>query len=380
MTPSLSTNTQVQVLPFDPPARMLLGPGPSSAHPRVLRAMAAPLVGHLDPTYLALMDEIQALLRHVFQTEDGLCLSISGTGTSGMETGMANLVEPGDRVVVGVAGYFGDRIAQMAARHGADVRRVEAPWGEVIPPAAIDAALAEAPTKLVALVQAETSTGVLQPVVGLGERAHAAGALFMLDCVTSLGGVPVEMDDWGVDFAYSCSQKCLGCPPGLAPVALSPRAWEVIERRKSVVTSFYFDLKLLANYWGPARVYHHTAPISLNYALREGLRLVVEEGLEPRFARHRANAERLWAGLEALGLACHVPLANRLPTLTTVRAPDGVDEADVRRRLLDGYNIEVGAGLGQLKGKAWRVGLMGYSSSPQAVTLLLGALAEVLRR
>lgn len=365
---------------LNPPARLLLGPGPSSAHPRVLRAMATPLVGHLDPTYMELMDELQVLLRYAFQTENELTLSISGTGTAGMEAGIANLVEPGDRVVVGVAGYFGDRIAQMAARYGANVRRLEKAWGDVFSPAEIEAALAEGPTKLVALVHAETSSGALQPIQALGDRIHDAGALFMLDCVTSLGGVPVEVDEWGVDFAYSCSQKCLGCPPGLAPVTVSPRTREAIKARKTPISNFYLDLNLLADYWGKARSYHHTAPISMNYALREGLRLVAEEGLEARFARHQANAERLWAGLGEMDLACHVPEAHRLPTLTTVRAPEGVDEADVRRKLLSGYNIEVGGGLGQLKGQVWRVGLMGYSSAPQNVTLLLAAFREILGR
>ena len=363
---------------LNPNARILLGPGPSMAHPRVLKAMATPLVGHLDPQFLEIMNEVQELLRFVFQTENQLTVPLSGTGTAGMDASLANLLEPGDSAVICVNGYFGERLCEIAARFGAKVRRLDRPWGDVFSPEEIEQELARQPAKLVAIVHAETSTGALQPMERISDIVHRRGGLLVMDCVTSLGGLPVKLDEWGIDIAYSGSQKCLSCPPGISPISVSPRAVEAIVGRKSPVSSFYLDLSILAKYWGRERTYHHTAPISMNYAMREGLRLAYEEGLEARFARHRANAEILWAGLEDLGLSLHVPLERRLPMLTTVVVPEGVDEAGVRTQLLEEYNVEIAGGLGALKGKIWRIGLMGYSSRRENVTLLLGALREIL--
>jgi len=365
---------------LNPSPRILLGPGPSEVHPRVLRAMATPVVGHLDPDFHLIMDQIQELLRYVFQTKNELTLALSGTGTAGMEAAVCNWLEPGDSILVGVNGYFSERICEMADRYGARVRRLERPWGAVFAPEAIEAALREGPAKVVALVHAETSTGALQPMQEIGEIVHRHGGLLLMDCVTSLGGLPVQIDDWGVDIAYSGSQKCLGCPPGLSPFTVSPRAREVLHNRRSKVTNYYLDLTLLEKYWGKERMYHHTAPISLYYALREGLRIVQEEGLEARFARHRTNAARLWEGVEALDLVLHVPESHRLPSLTTIVVPRNVDDLAVRQRLLNEYHIEIAGGLGALKGQIWRVGLMGHSSRREYVALLLAALRDILRR
>lgn len=365
---------------LNPSPRILLGPGPSTAPSRVLRAMSAPLVGHLDPEFLQLMNEVQELLRFLFQTENELTIPISGTGSAGMEASLCNFIEPGDRVLVAVNGYFGERLCTMAQRYGAEVDRLEKPWGEVFDPAEIAGALRSKTYKLLALVHAETSTGALQPdIAAIADAAHSQGTLVVLDTVTSLGGLPVEIDRWGVDVAYSGSQKCLSCPPGLAPLTVSPRAREALRRRAAPVANWYLDLSLLDRYWGNERTYHHTAPISMNYALREGLRLVAEEGLEARFARHRANAEMLWAGLEALDLPPLVPESYRLPTLTTPRLSPSIDDPAVRRRLLGDYNIEIAGGFGPLKGQIWRIGLMGFSSRRENVVLLLAALGEILR-
>lgn len=364
---------------LDLPTRILLGPGPSTAAPRVLRAMATPLLGHLDPEYLKVMDEVQALLRHLFQTENELTLPISGTGTAGMDAALCNLIEPGDAVLVAVKGYFGERLFEMAGRWGAQVDRLDRPWGQVFEPEAIEAALKAKHYKVLALVHAETSTGAWQPgIPEIAAAAHRQGTLLLLDTVTSLGGLPVQIDAWGVDVAYSGSQKCLSAPPGLAPLTVSPRALEAIRKRKTPVPSLYLDLAMLARYWGGERSYHHTAPISLNYALREALRMVLEEGLEARFARHKANAELLWEGLEALDLPPLMPRAYRLPTLTTPQLSPAIDDAAVRSRLLQQFNIEIAGGFGPLKGKVWRIGLMGSSSRREYVTLLLAALREVL--
>lgn len=360
------------------PERILLGPGPSMVHPRVLRAMAHPLLGHLDPQFIELMKEVQELLRFVFQTQNLLTLPISGTGSAGMESTVANLLEPGDPILIGVNGYFSERLCDMAGRYGGDVTRLDCAWGDVIHPDEIEAALQKKPAKVVALVHAETSTGALTPMEGIAEVAHRHGALLLMDCVTSLGGLPVKIDDWGIDIAYSGTQKCLSCPPGLSPLTVSPRALEMITKRKSKVANWYLDLTLINKYWGDDRTYHHTAPITMNFAIREALRLVQEEGLEERFARHRANSQLLWDGLEGLGLKLIVPADHRLPTLTTVAVPDGVDEADIRRRLLLEYNIEIAGGLGAFKGKALRIGLMGYSSRPENVCLFLSALSNLL--
>ncbi len=364
---------------LDTSARILLGPGPSTVHPRVLRAMAHPLVGHLDPQFIALMNEVQELLRYVFQTENRLTVPISGTGSAGMETALCNFIEPGDPVLIGVNGYFGERLCDMAGRYGAEVRRLERPWGEVFAVEDVEKALREKPAKIVALVHAETSTGAWQPMDGVAGVVHRYGGLLLIDCVTSLGGLPVTVDAWEVDIAYSGTQKCLSCPPGLAPLTVGPRALEVLRQRKTPVANWYLDLTMLEKYWGSERTYHHTAPISMNYALREALRLVQEEGLEQRFERHRAHAELLWEGLEALGLQMVVPLTHRLPSLTTVEVPEGVDEVAIRQQLLKEYNIEIAGGLGIFKGRAWRIGLMGYSSRRENVLLLLAALERLLK-
>src|SRR5712692_3346042 len=365
---------------LNPSPRLLLGPGPSSVHPRVLRAMSTPLLGYLDPEFITMLDETQDLLRHVFQTQNTLTLPVSGTGMAGMETLLSNLLEPGDRMLVCAAGFFGNRLEEVALRLGAQVAKVEKPWGDVFAPEEVEAALRAHPAKVLAIVHAETSTGALQPLERLGEIAHRHGALLLIDCVTSLGGVPIKLDEWDIDAAYSGTQKCLGCPPGLSPVSLSDRARDAIRSRRAKPSSWYFDLELLYKYWGPEHVYHHTVSVTLVYALREGLRLVAEEGLEARFARHAANAEHLCRGLAELDLAPFVAPDHRLPTLVTVRIPAGVDEAAVRARLRQDYHIEIGAGLGPLKGQVWRVGLMGYSSQRENVTLLLGALAEILTK
>ncbi|MCC7447272.1 MAG: alanine--glyoxylate aminotransferase family protein [Anaerolineae bacterium] len=360
------------------PTRWLHGPGPSDTHPRVLRVMATPAVGYTDPVFIQMLNEEQELLRGVFQTRNPLTLPVSGTGTSGMEACIANLVEPGDKVLVCVNGYFGERLFDIAARYGGDVARIEAPWGEPFNAQQIADALKQRPAKLVAIVHAETSTGVLQPLADVAKVVHDAGALLLVDAVTSLGGVAVAVDEIGIDACYSCSQKCLGAPSGLAPVTLSPRAVEAMQKRKTKVSSFYLDLTLIDRYWSGEHIYHHTVSTSMNYALREALRIIHEEGLDTRIARHRANAETFWQGLEALDLTPHVPEAYRLPSLTTVRIPDGVDDMAIRKRLLTEYNIEIGGGLGALKGKVWRIGLMGYASTRERVTMLLGALDNLL--
>jgi alanine-glyoxylate transaminase/serine-glyoxylate transaminase/serine-pyruvate transaminase len=345
----------------------------------VLRALATPLVGHLDPEFLTLMEEVQQLLRYVFQTENDLTVPVSGTGSAGMEAALCNFIEPGDRVLIAINGYFGERLADMAGRYGAQVDRIERPWGQVFDPQDIQAALSKAPYKLLAIVHAETSTGAWQPgIPEIAAAAHRNGALLVLDTVTSLGGLPVQIDAWEVDVAYSGSQKCLSAPPGLAPLTISPRAREVLRSRRTPVANWYLDLSQLEKYWGKERTYHHTAPISMNYALREALRIVAEEGLEARFARHRENARLLWSGLEGLDLAMLVPEEHRLPTLTTPQLPAGFDDAGLRRRLLNDYNIEVAGGFGPLKGKVLRIGLMGFSSRREYVALLLAALGQIL--
>lgn len=365
--------------PLNPSPRTLLGPGPSEVHPRVLAALGMPELGHLDPEFIALMDETQGLLRHVFQTENRLTIAVSGTGSAGMEAVIVNLIEPGDKMLVCVNGVFGGRMVDVAERAGAVVTAIERPYGEVFDPQEVREAIKKVGPKVVGIVHAETSTGVWQPVEDIARIAHEAGALIAIDTVTSLGGVPVEIDAWEIDAVYSGTQKCLSCPPGLAPVSFSPRAQEVIRNRKSKVQSWYLDMTMIERYWGSDRFYHHTAPINMNYALREALALVVEEGLEARFARHRRNAEALKAGLDALGLDLVPPEGNRLPQLSCVRIPEGVDDLNVRKRLLQDWNIEIGGGLGSLKGKAWRIGLMGHSSRFENVTLFLAALETCLR-
>jgi len=364
--------------PLDPPSRLLLGPGPSPVHPRVLAALAAPTVGHLDPYYLKLMTSMQQLLREVFRTRNEMTLAISGTGSAGMEAAVVNLIEPGEAMMVCVNGVFGGRMADVAARAGAVVTRLERPWGDVFTPDDLRPALEQARPKVVGIVMAETSTGAWQPIEEIARVVHEAGALLVVDAVTALGGVPVEVDGWEIDAIYSGSQKCLGCPPGLAPLSLGPRAMEKVRARRTKVQSWYLDVTLLAQYWGEDRVYHHTAPINMTYALYEALRLVVEEGLESCFARHALNYRALKAGLEALGIPYTAREGHQLPMLNAVRIPEGVNDAAVRRGLLERFGIEIGGGLGEFKGKVWRIGLMGYGSRMSNVLLFVAALEALL--
>lgn len=359
--------------------RLLLGPGPSMVHPRVLRALGSPTVSHFDSQFYPLLDEIQALLRMVFEAPDAYTIAISGTGTAGMEAALCNFIEEGDPVLVCAAGFFGERLAEMAGRYGADVVCIDVPWGEAFSARQIKEALDARPARMVAIVQGETSTGVLQPLEEIAKVAHHHGALFVVDTVATLGGVPAAMSETGIDICYSGSQKCLSCPPGLAPLALSPRALEVLNARKSKVSSYYLDLTLLQKYWGPERTYHHTVPVNMLYALREALRLTDEEGLQTCVERHTRTAHMFWEGLADLDLTPYVPVERRLPTLTTIRIPDGLDDMTVRRRLLDEFNIEIAGGLGALKGQIWRVGLMGYSCRTENVVTLLGALERVIK-
>ena len=358
-----------------------MGPGPSNVAPSVLRAMAQPLVGHLDPAFVKMMEEIKTMLRAVFLTKNEMTFPVSGTGSAGMEFCFVNLVEPGDEVILGVNGVFGTRMCDVAERCGARVTKVESPWGHIITPQQIADALKKiSKPKLVAIVHAETSTGALTPVEEISRLAHNAGALFLLDTVTSLGGCPVRIDDWEVDAVYSGTQKCLSCPPGLAPVSLNSRALEVATRRKTKVQSWYLDVNLLSSYWGQERVYHHTAPITMNYGLHEALRLVLEEGLENRWRRHEQNHLALRAGLAELGLEIVSQAGHQLWQLNAVGVPAGTDEAGVRKQLLADYNIEIGAGLGPLKGKIWRIGLMGETSNNENVDTVLKALRKILKR
>jgi len=354
-----------------------MGPGPSDVSARVRAALAAPTLGHLDPRYLEIMDETRRLLRRLFRTENALTLAIPGTGSAGMEACFVNLLEPGDEAIVVINGVFGGRMADIAGRCGATVHRLEIPWGTSVRPEQVAEIVERHPrAKLLALVHAETSTGAWQPLDEISRRVHDAGMLLLVDAVTSLAGMDLRVDEWRIDAVYSGTQKCLSSPPGLSPVSFSPAALEAMDRRSSPVQSWYLDLSLLRQYWGEERVYHHTAPVNMTYALRESLLEVFEEGLEERFERHATLHRELRAGLEALGLA-YVP-DRSLPMLNAVHVPQGVDEKQVRQRLLGDYGIEIGAGLGPFKGKALRIGLMGSSCTRRHVRLLLAALAEIL--
>jgi alanine-glyoxylate transaminase / serine-glyoxylate transaminase / serine-pyruvate transaminase len=362
-----------------PPLRLLLGPGPSMVHPRVLRAMSTPLLGHLDAEFLGMMNEVQAQLRDVFRTSNAFTIAISGTGSAGMEAALVNLIEPGDAVIVGINGEFGGRMADIVERCGATPIKIEAAWGRVFDPQQIEDALhCGGRVKAVALVHAETSTGAHQPVKDIGALCHRYGALFILDAVTSLAGVPVEVDDWEIDACFSGTQKCLSCPPGLSPLTLSARALNILKSRTRKAQSWYLDLSMIADYWTEGkRAYHHTAPISMIYALREALRIVLEEGLEARFTRHRRHSAALMAGLATLECLPQAQEGHRLPTLNCVAVPNGVDEALIRKALLAEFGIEIGGGLGPLAGKVWRIGLMGESCREEHVMALLSALEQI---
>jgi alanine-glyoxylate transaminase/serine-glyoxylate transaminase/serine-pyruvate transaminase len=362
----------------NPPIRTLLGPGPSPVSPRVLAALALPVVGHLDPKFLEIMDQSMAMLREVFQTKNRLALPMSGTGSAGMETCFVNLVESGDAVLIGVNGVFGTRMVDVAQRCGAQVDTVEAEWGTALDAQKFKDALGKKQYKVAAVVHAETSTGVLQPLDDIAEMVRESGALLMVDTVTSLGGAPVRVDELGIDACYSGTQKCLGCPPGLSPVTFSERAVEVIRKRKTKVQSWYLDLSMIEKYWGSERIYHHTAPISMNYALHEALRIVLEEGLEKAWQRHRQVHETFVREMRKLELEPAVAESIRAPMINTVKVPEGVDDPKVRQRLYDDFDIEIGAGLRPLKGKIWRVGLMGHGARVENIEILSNALKQLL--
>ena len=366
---------------LQPPQKVLLGPGPSTVHPRVLQALSLPVMGHLDPTFFQVMDDVCEMLRMVFHTTNFMTVPISSTGTGAMETACANIIEPGDSMLVCRNGYFGIRLADIAERCGATVHVMDTPWGKAVDPQMLKDELKKRPgLKAVGVVHAETSTGVLSDMKELVDVIHESGALAIVDAVTSLGGHEVRMDDWGIDVCYSATQKCLGAPPGLAPISLSPAAMDVVANRPSKVQSFYFNLKDLEAYWNQTRAYHHTSPINMTYALREALRMMMEEGQENRINRHARVAAALRAGAEALGLSLLAEEGHRLNPLTTLSIPEGIEDAKVRRALLNDYDIEIGGGLGEFAGKAWRVGLMGESARERNVFALLSALETILSK
>jgi alanine-glyoxylate transaminase / serine-glyoxylate transaminase / serine-pyruvate transaminase len=364
---------------IDPGDRLLMGPGPSDVPARVLQAMASPCIGHLDPYFLGTMNETQQLLRHLFQTQNALTIPVSATGSAGMEACFVNLVEPEDEVVVAVNGVFGTRMCDIVNRIGGKLAKVDGEWGRAVDPEAVARAVKGRKPKVVAVVHAETSTGACTPLEDISKIAHEAGALFLVDCVTSLAGIDVPIDRMNVDAAYSGTQKCISCPPGLSPVTFSAAAVRALEQRKHPVVSWYLDFSMIRDYWGNERKYHHTAPVNMIYAIREALRIIAEEGLDARFALHRLNHRALVAGVEAMGLLMLVPEKERLPMLNAVRIPDGVDDLKVRKALLNDFAIEIGGGLGQFAGKVWRIGLMGHSSRRRNVFLFLSALEAVLK-
>ena len=365
---------------LNPGKRILMGPGPSDVHPRVLKAMSTPLVGHLDPDFLAIMNDTREMLKEVFQTKNELTIALSGTGSAGMEASLVNLLEPGDKAVICINGLFAERMADIVKRCGAEPIIVQAEWGNIVEPEQVKRVLRESgKIKLLAIVHAETSTGVRQPLEELSRMAKEVNALFVVDAVTSLAGIPVKTDTWEIDAIYSGTQKCLSCPPGLAPVSFSEAAIKSISQRISPISSWYLDMQMLQSYWGKERFYHHTAPINMVYGLREALRLVLEEGLEKRFQRHQLHSKALVAGLEAMGLKMIAPPEYRLPELNAVYIPEGIDDTMVRKSLLSEYGIEIGGGLGKFKGKAWRIGLMGYSCSRENVILFLSSLENILQ-
>jgi alanine-glyoxylate transaminase/serine-glyoxylate transaminase/serine-pyruvate transaminase len=359
--------------------RMLMGPGPSDVHPRVLEALAMPPLGYLDSQFFEILNDIRQMLKAVFQTDNELTLAVSGTGSAGMETCVVNLIEPGDKMLVCVAGFFGSRMKDIAERAGARVTAIEIPWGRVFAAEQVEQALNDrGPFKVVGIVHAETSTGACQPIEAISRAVHDAGALLLVDTVTSLGGMEVNVDGWQIDACFSGSQKCLSCPPGLAPVTFSMAAEQAMANRKSSVQSWYLDMNMVRRYWGPERVYHHTVPINMHYALHEALRMVLEEGLQASWQRHRKYHLVLKDALEEMGLTYLTDPEHILPMLNAVAVPEGVDDAEVRKRLLEEYCIDIGGGLGEFKGKAWRIGLMGQSATQRHVDVLLSALKTIL--
>ena len=364
--------------PIQPPRRTLMGPGPSDVPASVLSALGAPTVGHLDPYFLQIMDEVQDMLRTIFHTTNELTLAVSGTGSAGMEACVVNLLEPGDKIVVCTNGVFGGRMADVAGRIGAEVIEINRPFGEIFSVEEIEEVVKKEKPKVLGIVHAETSTGAAQPLNEISKVVHEADVLLLVDCVTSLGGMPVKIDEWDVDAAYSGTQKCLSCPPGLSPVTFSSRAIAAMDARKTKVSSWYLDMSMVRSYWGGSRAYHHTAPINMNYGLHEALRLVLVEGMENRFSRHYANHCALKAGLAAMGIEFAVAEDHQLPMLNAVKIPDGVDDAAIRGLLLTLFGIEIGGGLGPMKGKTWRIGLMGESSRSSHVLLFLAALDQCL--
>jgi alanine-glyoxylate transaminase/serine-glyoxylate transaminase/serine-pyruvate transaminase len=366
---------------LNPPSVILMGPGPSNVHYRVYQAMATPVIGYLDPRLLVCLDDISAMLRDLFQTKNRVTLALPATGGAGMEASFVNFVEPGDTVVIGVKGFFGDRMTEVASRGGAKVIRVDQEWGKVIEPESILKVLKAHPeAKICAIVHAETSTGVRQPLEEIGAYCKKTDTLFLVDAVTSLGGCEVKVDQWGIDICYSCSQKGISVPPGLSPITASSKALDVLHSRKTKVQSWYLDLSLIEKYWGEERAYHHTTPTTMIYALREGLRIIFEEGLEARFKRHETLGDRLKMGLEGLGFKLFAQEGHRLPMLTSASLPAGLEDVPTRKRLLNDYHIEVGGGLGPLKGKIWRVGTMGEACRLQNIEYLIGALREIMKK
>ncbi len=362
------------------PSRILLGPGPSNAHPEVLKALSLNPIGHLDAAYIELMSDVQKLLRYTWQCNNRITLPMSGTGSAAMEASIANFIEPGEKILIAKKGYFGDRLVDMASRYKADVTVIDKEWGEAFTFDEIKFAIETNKPAIFAIVHAETSTGVLQPLDGIGDVCRANNCLFLVDAVTSLGALELFIEDWKIDLAYSCSQKGLSCPPGLSPFTMNSRAEDKLLSRKSKVPNWYLDLSLLNKYWGSDRIYHHTAPVNMNFAIREGLRLIANEGLENIWKRHNSNAIKLWKGLEDLGMELHVSSEFRLPTLTTVKIPIGVNGDAFRNHLLKKFGIEIGNGLGVLSSKIWRIGLMGFNSSEDNVDLLLNLFDTELKK
>ncbi|MDQ1279796.1 MAG: alanine-glyoxylate transaminase / serine-glyoxylate transaminase / serine-pyruvate transaminase [Thermoproteota archaeon] len=373
-------NLEMEFMDLNPPERILLGPGPSNVSARVMKALSSPIVGYMDPYFFDIMNQTQILLRNTFKTKNALTLPLSGTGSAGMEAAFSNTIEAGDEVVVGVNGYFGERMCEVITHLGGTPVRVVEEWGRIISEDAIEGALKNSKAKIIAIVHGETSTGIEQPIKEIAALTKKYDAILIVDAVTSLSGCELDVDGWGIDVCYSGSQKCINCPPGLAPITVNERALNTILNRKTKVPNFYLDLSLISKYWSETRVYHHTPPASMIYAIREALRVVQEEGLENRWERHRRNSQAFIAGIEAMGLKMHAQMDHRLPSLNTVVIPDGVSDASLRRRLLNDFDIEIGGGLGALRGKIWRIGLMGINSTEKNVIMMLETLERTLNK